>query len=87
MPRRRSRRRRRKGSPGPLLRALSVVLMAVAIVAALTLFFKVEKVVVSGNSRYTEAEILAVTGVETGEQKAAGCAHGGGDGDEGRGLH
>lgn len=67
MPRRRSRRRRRKGSPGPLLRALSVVLMAVAIVAALTLFFKVEKVVVSGNSRYTEAEILAVTGVETGD--------------------
>lgn len=67
MPRRHSRRRRRKGSPGPLLRVLSVVLMAVAIVAALTLFFKVEQVAVIGNSRYTQEEILAVAGVEKGD--------------------
>lgn len=68
MPRRRStRRRRRRGSIGPFLRVLSVLLMAVAIVAALTLFFKVDQIVVSGNSRYTEAEILAATGVERGD--------------------
>lgn len=67
MPRRRSARRRRRGSLGPFLRVLSVLLMAVAIVAALTLFFKVDQIVVSGNSRYTEAEILAATGVEQGD--------------------
>ncbi len=69
MPRRRStrRRRRRRGSIGPFLRILSVLLMAVAIVAALTLFFKVDQIVISGNSRYTEAEILAATEVERGD--------------------
>lgn len=67
MPRRRSTRRRRRGSLGPFLRVLSVLLMAVAIVAALTLFFKVDQIVVSGNSRYTEAEILAATKVEQGD--------------------
>ena len=48
---RRRNRRRRRGSLGPLLRVLSVLLTAVAVVAALTLFFKVDQVVVSGNSR------------------------------------
>lgn len=62
-----SRRRRRRGDPGPILRVLSVLLAAVAIVSALTLFFKVDQVVVSGNSRYTADEILAVTGVQQGD--------------------
>lgn len=64
--RRRSRRRRR-GSLGPVLRVLSVVLAAVAIVAALTLFFKVDQVLVTGNTRYTAGEIVAVTQVEQGD--------------------
>ena len=53
MPRKRgsARRRRRRGSLGPLLRVLSVVLAAVAIVAALTLFFKVDEVQVTGGGR------------------------------------
>lgn len=61
------RRRRRRGSLGPLLRLTSVVLTAVVIVAALTLFFKVENITVSGNSRYTAEEIIAVCGVEQGD--------------------
>lgn len=68
MPRRRNtRRHRRRGSLGPLLRVLSVLLAAVAIVAALTLFFKVSQVVVTGNSRYTARQVEAVSGVTAGE--------------------
>ena len=36
-------------------------------VAALTLFFKVDQVVVSGNSRYSAEEIIEVSGVEQGD--------------------
>ena len=64
---RKNRRRRAKGRFGPLLRLMSVLLTAVVIVAALTLFFKVEKVLVSGNSRYTTEEIIAICGVEQGD--------------------
>lgn len=64
---RKNRRRRARGRLGPLLRLLSVLLTAVVIVAALTLFFKVENVSVSGNSRYTAEEIVAVCGVEQGD--------------------
>ena len=64
MAHRRRNRRRRRGSLGPLLRVLSVLLTAVAVVAALTLFFKVDQVVVSGNSRYSAEEIIEVSGVE-----------------------
>ena len=58
------RRRRGRGSLGPLLRLVSVVLTAVAVVVALTLFFKVDEIVVSGNGRYSEDEIISVSGVE-----------------------
>lgn len=67
MARKHRRRRRRRGSLGPLLRVLSVLLMAVAIVAALTLFFKVNQVSVSGNERYSAQEIIEVSGVEQGD--------------------
>lgn len=67
MARKRRRRRRRRGSLGPFLRVLSLLLAAVAIVMALTLFFKVGSVEVTGNSRYTTDEITAVTGVELGD--------------------
>lgn len=65
--RRRPSRRRRRGSLGPLLRVMSLLLAAVAIVAALTLFFKVDQVLVTGNSRYTQEDILAASGIETGD--------------------
>ena len=67
MARRHNRRRRRRGSLGPLMRVLSVLLTAVAIVAALTLFFKVDQVVVSGNDRYSRETILAASGVSEGD--------------------
>ena len=66
--RRSSRRRsRRRGSLGPILRVFSLLLVAVAVVAALTLFFKVEQIRVVGNARYTGEEIVAVTEVVQGD--------------------
>ena len=69
MPQKRNpnRRRRRRGGLGRLLRPLSLLLAAVAVVAALTLFFKVEEIQVIGTSRYQADEIIAASGVETGD--------------------
>lgn len=61
------RRRRARGSFGPFLRLLSIVLTAVVIVAALTLFFKVEQISVQGNDRYSADEIIAACGVISGD--------------------
>ena len=66
MPRKRKRRRHR-GGLARLLRPLSVVLAVVAVVAALTLFFKVGTIEVTGNSRYSAEEGAAATGVERGD--------------------
>ena len=60
-------KRRRRGGLGRLLRPMSVILAAVAMVAALTLFFKVEHITVTGASRYGAEEIIAASGVETGD--------------------
>lgn len=67
MPQKRKKRRRRRGGLGRLLRPLSVVLAAVAVVAALTMFFKVDQVEVAGNSRYRTEDVIAATGVEQGD--------------------
>lgn len=60
-------KRRRRGGLGRLLRPLSVLLAAVAVVTALTLFFKVQTIEVSGISRYQADDIIAASGVETGD--------------------
>ena len=64
--RRRNRRYRRSRLTVPL-RFLSFLLICGAIAAAMILFFKVQTVVVDGNSRYTDQEILDVTEIEVGE--------------------
>ena len=51
MARRTSRRRRRRGRYGFLYKLVSVLLVCAAVVAALTLFFKVNTIVVTGQSR------------------------------------
>lgn len=66
MPKKRKRRRRR-GGLGRLLRPLSVILAAGAVVAALTLFFKVETIEVVGAGRYRAEEIISASGVEIGD--------------------
>ncbi len=60
-------RRRRGAGVGRLLGPLSVVLAVVVVVAALTLFFKVGGIEVSGNGRYASEQIAAATGIEIGD--------------------
>ncbi len=50
-----------------MLRPLSIILAAITVVAALTLFFKVETILVTGAGRYSAADIIAASGVETGD--------------------
>lgn len=67
MARRTNRRRRRRGRYGFLYKLLSVLVICAAIVAALTLFFKVNTIVVSGQSHYTEQAILDAAQVQYGD--------------------
>lgn len=60
-------RRRRRGRFTFLYKLLSVLIICAAIVAALTLFFKVENIEVIGESRYSEATILEAAGVSVGD--------------------
>lgn len=64
----RSRKRRRsRGRLGPLFKLLCLLALVVALTAGATVFFRVEQVVVTGNSRYTQEEIVEVTGIEQGD--------------------
>lgn len=63
---RRRRRRGRRGGAGALLTFFALVLIIAAVVAALTIFFKIQKVTVTGESRYPAAELAAASGIETG---------------------
>ena len=64
----RSRKRRRsRGRLGPLFKLLCLLALVVALTAGATVFFRVEQVVVTGNSRYTQEEIIEVTGIEQGD--------------------
>ena len=67
MARRRRNNRRRRGHFGVLYKLLSVLAICGAIIAALTLFFRVDTVVVTGQERYTQEEIVAASGVEKGD--------------------
>ena len=57
-------RRRRRGRFSFLMKLLCILLIAGAVVAALTVFFKVQSITVSGNARYTSEEIIAASGIE-----------------------
>jgi len=64
--RRYSKRRRDRGSFGFLYKLLSVLLICGAIITAMTLFFRVDEIVVTGQKRYTAEEVQAASGVEPG---------------------
>ena len=64
--RKHTKRRRGRGSFGFLYKLLSVLLICGAIIAAMTLFFRVDNIVVTGQKRYTAEEIQAASGVELG---------------------
>lgn len=63
----RNRRRRRRGRFGFLYKLLSVLIIFAAILAGCVAFFRVNEVVVTGNSRYSAQEIIDASGVELGD--------------------
>ena len=65
--RRNSNRRRRRGSFSFLYKLLSVLVICGAIIAALTLFFRVDSIVVSGQQRYTDEQVQEASGVQIGD--------------------
>lgn len=67
MAERRSRRRRRRGRFSFLYKLLSVILILAALVAGCIVFFRVETVVITGSTVYTDEEIIAAAGVEQGD--------------------
>ena len=64
--RRHTKRRRRRGGFGFLYQLLSVLVICAAILTAMTLFFRVDNIVVTGQKRYTAEEIQAASGVKSG---------------------
>lgn len=65
--RNRRRRRKRKGSFSFLYKLLVFFVICGAIVAAMAVFFKVETIEVTGNSRYTAQEIADSGGLQVGD--------------------
>ncbi|MDE6591073.1 MAG: FtsQ-type POTRA domain-containing protein, partial [Oscillospiraceae bacterium] len=69
--RRHSRPRRRRGRFSGLYKALSVLIVAAAVVLACVVFFRVNSVEVTGNVRYTTEEIIEASGITTGDNLVA----------------
>lgn len=67
MARRRHSNRRRRGSLGFLYKLLSMLVICGAIILALTLFFRVNTVAVTGQQRYTQQQIVDASGIRTGD--------------------
>jgi cell division protein FtsQ len=65
--RRRNTRRRRKGRFAFLYKLLTFLVICGVIVAALAVFFKVDQVEVTGNTRYTGEEVVEASGVSVGD--------------------
>ena len=50
-----------------LWKLLTTAAVVVALLVGLTIFFKVQNVVVTGNGKYTAETVIAASGIETGE--------------------
>ena len=69
--RRRRSQRRRRGRFSGLYRIFAILVAMVAVVAACVVFFRVNFVTVEGNFRYTEDEVIAVSGIVSGDNLIA----------------
>lgn len=65
--RRNQRRRRNRSRFGFLLKLLCAVMVVVGLTVGATVFFQAEEIQVNGNVRYTQEEIVAVTGIQLGD--------------------
>lgn len=69
--RHKSKARRRRGRFSGLYKLLSVLLVTAAIVVACVVFFRVNRVTVDGNHRYTAEEIVAASQIQMGDNLIA----------------
>ena len=69
--RRHSSSRRRRGRFSGLYRIFSILAVAVALVVACVVFFRINEVTVAGNDRYTAQEIIDASGIRTGDNLIA----------------
>lgn len=67
MARRRKTYRRRRGRFAFLLKLVCFALILAALVGAMTAFFKVDQIIVSGQERYSSEEVLLVSGIREGD--------------------
>lgn len=65
--RQRNRQRRRRGRFGFLYKMLSILIVFAAILVGCVVFFRVNKVEVVGNHRYSVEEVVAASGVKMGD--------------------
>lgn len=65
--RRKPNRRRRRGRFGFLYKLLSVLITFAAVLAGCVIFFRVNRVEVAGNHRYSAEEVIEASGVELGD--------------------
>lgn len=69
--RRRRSQRRRRGRFSGLYRIFAILAAMAAVIAACVVFFRVNSVTVQGNTRYTEDEVIAVSGIVSGDNLIA----------------
>lgn len=62
-----NRRRGRRARGSALLKVLVFAVTVAAIVAAVTLFFRMDHIVVTGNTRYTEQQVIEASGLREGQ--------------------
>ncbi len=65
--RRNKRKQRRRGRFGFLYKVLSIAIILVAVIMGCAVFFRVDKIEVSGQSRYTAEQIIEAAEVEQGD--------------------
>lgn len=60
-------RRRNRGRFGPLFKLMCIIGIFVALTVGATVFFRVERISVSGGRRYTQEDIIAASGIQIGD--------------------
>lgn len=65
--RKKSKYRRGRGRLGKIIQFLCIIAVLAALTVGATVFFQVEQIEVSGNQRYTQEEIVAITGIKAGD--------------------
>ncbi len=69
--RRHPRSKRRRGRFRGVYKVLSILMIAAAVVLACVVFFRVNSVEVTGNVRYTAAEVIEASGIQMGDNLVA----------------